>query len=111
MKRLCALGVSLLVLALALGAGNAAADDGSGAGGQTAKHSIGTVQVGSVDASPATAVNAPVNANAPVSVASETGDSSAQQGSGGASASSVSGGGSDSGSQTAKHSIGTVQVG
>src|SRR5436189_6938 len=70
MKRLCALGVSLLVLALALGAGNAAADDGSGSGGQTAIGSAGTVQVGSVDASPATAVNAPVNANAPVSVGS-----------------------------------------
>jgi hypothetical protein len=57
------------------------------------------VQVGSINASPSTAVNAPVNANAPVSVASETGDSSAQQDSGGAQASSTSSGGSNAGSQ------------
>src|SRR5262245_20603413 len=91
MKRLCALGVSLLALALA---GNAAANDGAGSGNQTAVGSVGTVQVGSINASPSTAVNAPVNANAPVSVASETGDSSAQQESGGAQASSTSSGGS-----------------
>ena len=112
MKRFYALGVSLVLSLLALAfAGNAAANDGSGSGNQTAVGSAGTVQVGSVSASPSTAVNAPVNANAPVSVGSETGGSSAQQESGGASASSASCGCSDAGSQTAKHSIGTVQVG
>jgi len=91
MKRLCALGVSLLALALA---GNAAANDGPASGNQTAVGSVGTAQVGSVNVSRSTAVSAPVNANASASVASETGDSSAQQESGGAQALSTSAGGS-----------------
>jgi hypothetical protein len=104
-KRLYALGVS--VLAFALAAGNATANDGSL---QVAGNSIGTVQVGSVNATPATSVNAPVNVNAPVTVAGSSGNSSAGQTTGGAAAATSSSGGSAS-NQSANHSIGTVQVG
>jgi trimeric autotransporter adhesin len=123
MKRLCALSVSVLALALAVGAGNAAADNGSATApatttaqdataGQTATGSVVTVQVGSVNASPATAVNAPVNANAPVTVLGSSGDSTASQQSSGAQASSSSGDESNGGGdQKVSHSIGTVQIG
>jgi hypothetical protein len=82
-----------------------------GDSGQRAIGSLLTIQIGKVVVAPATAVNAPVNVNAPVSVLSKGGASTAEQESGGARASTASECGKATGSQSAVHSIGTVQVG
>src|SRR5204862_385269 len=79
-------------------------------GTQNAQSSIGTVQVGSVDVDPAVAVNAPVNGNAPVCAASDCAGGDASQSTTGSNASTSTSGG-QSGDQTTRHSIGTVQIG
>jgi hypothetical protein len=60
--------------------------------------------------SPAVAADAPVDANAPVCVASDCSGSSAGQQTGGANAEAGSGGG-NGGTQTAEQSLLTVQIG
>src|SRR5207244_3320791 len=82
---------------------------GGGDGGQTADQSAGTVQVTDVNGSPAVTANAPVNADAPVCVASDCSGATAAQTSGGSDSSTSSGGGG-AGGQTADQSAGTVQV-
>src|SRR5439155_1248515 len=79
-------------------------------GGQSSDQSIGTGQVGSADVNPAAAVNAPVNGNAPVCVASDCSGSNASQQAGGGAANTGGTGGSG-GSQNTDQSIGTAQVG
>jgi hypothetical protein len=69
------------------------------------------VQVGSADVSPAAAVEAPVDANAPVCVLAACSSASGGQQSGGASASSGGSGSGGAGGQSASQSLGTVQVG
>jgi hypothetical protein len=59
------------------GANSETTSAASPGGEQSADHSIGTVQVGAVKVAPAAAVNTPVNANAPVTVLGDSGDSSA----------------------------------
>jgi hypothetical protein len=58
------------------GGASAGTTSGSTQGGQTAEQSGGTAQVTSLDASPSVSVNAPVDANAPVCVASDWRESS-----------------------------------
>src|SRR5439155_939134 len=99
MKLILALGAVVLALATAAPA----------LAGQSADQSIGTVQVNDVNGSPAVTANAPVNANAPVCVASDCSGATATQTSGGSDSSTSSGGGG-AGGQTADQSAGTVQV-
>ena len=99
MKKLFTLGAMLIALATA---GPALADHG-----QSADHSVLTVQLGSGNVSPAASANAPANVDAPVCVA---GICSTQAASTGTNAG--SGSGSDQpADQSADESIGTVQVG
>lgn len=80
-------------------------------GGLTATDSIVAVQVGSPTVTPAASVGAPVNANAPVCVASACDSgSAAQSGSSGATAS-TAGPSGQSAAPTAQQSAGVVQVG
>src|SRR5439155_983492 len=93
------------------GGGTSQTGGGGGGGGtQTADQSIGTGQVGSADVNPAAAVNAPINGNAPVCVASDCSGSNASQQAGGATAS-TGGGSGTGGGQSTDQSIGTAQVG
>ena len=84
MKRMLMLGVFLIALATAA---PALADNG-----QSGTQSAGTVQVDSTTASPSLSANTPVNANAPVCVASDCTGSNAGQTSGGGSATTGGGG-------------------
>ena len=80
-----------------------------GGGPQTVTQSILTGQVGSAGVDPVGAVNAPVNGNVPVCVASTCNGGNSQQASSGSdSSSSTSGGG---GPQDVANSIVTVQIG
>ena len=100
---LLAAAASVLVLA---GAAQPAAGQTPGVGGsQSARQSVGTVQVGGGNANPS--VNAPVAVNTPVTVASDTGGAQAGQGDGNA-GTGLQGTG---GGQSADESVGTVQVG
>lgn len=94
--------------------GSAATGQSSGrdhvSGSQSTRGSIGTAQVESVGLHPATAVVAPVNANAPVCVISACRGGGAPQAAGGSTASSSTGG-SGSVRQATRKSVGTVQIG
>jgi hypothetical protein len=81
-----------------------------GAGSQSAHHSAGTVQVESVDVSPATAVSAPADANVPVCIAAACSPGQAPGTAGLAEATKPSTGSGTPG-QSADGSVGTVQVG
>jgi hypothetical protein len=73
-------------------------------------HSAGTVQAGSVGADPATAVSAPVNANAPACVAATCPGGDSGQAAGGWTATGSPASANEPG-QTATGSLGTVQLG
>jgi hypothetical protein len=106
MKKLFTLGAMLIALATA---GPAVADHG-----QSADHSVLTVQLGSGTVSPAASANAPANVDAPVCVAGICGNQAGAQENGGASAGTNGGSGSGSSEpadQSADESIGTAQVG
>ncbi len=109
MKRILTLGV--LVIALASG------PPAFAGGGESAKKSAGTVQVGSVTVAPSSSANAPVSVGIPVCVASDcksggnaqtTGDSNSTAGD---TSSSQGSGSGQAGAQSAAGSVGTVQVG
>src|SRR5215211_1545867 len=114
MKRICALAVSLV--ALALGASPALAEDGgssalpTGTTTQTASQSLATVQASSATVSPGTSATAPVNSSTPVSVASDTSGSSTEQTSS-ASSSASSSTSSTSTQQSVDQSAGSIQAG
>ena len=106
MKKLFTLGAMLIALATA---GPALADHG-----QSADHSVLTVQLGSGNVSPAASANAPANVDAPVCVAGICSSQAGPHENGGASAGTNGGSGSGSSQpadQSADESIGTVQVG
>jgi hypothetical protein len=106
MKKLFTLGAMLIALATA---GPAVADHG-----QSADHSVLTVQLGSGTVSPAASANAPANVDAPVCVARICGNQAGAQENGGASAGTNGGSGSGSSEpadQSADESIGTAQIG
>ena len=106
MKKLFTLGAMLIALATA---GPAVADHG-----QSADHSVLTVQLGSGIVSPAASANAPANVDAPVCVAGICGNQAGAQENGGASAGTNGGSGSGSSEpadQSADESIGTAQIG
>ncbi len=84
--------------------------DGGGQGGQTADQSTGTVQVNDANGSPAVTANAPVDANAPVCVASDCSGSNAEQQGGSGQSSTQTSDQSQTGGQTSDQSIGTVQT-
>ena len=89
--------------------GSDSSSTADGGGPQTVTQSILTGQVGSAGVDPVGAVNAPVNGNVPVCVASAcSGGNSQQASSGSDSSSSTSGGG---GPQDVANSIVTVQIG
>src|SRR5581483_7090242 len=95
-------------------AGASSSTEGSGSsqsGGQSADPSLASTQVDSASVSPAGAVSAPVNANAPVCVLASCSSSSAGQQGGGASSSTGGSGTSQSGDQTTVGSPGSVQAG
>jgi hypothetical protein len=77
--------------------------------GQSASQSVGTVQVGSTDVSPAVSVAVPVAAQAPVCVAARcsTGQGTAQAGSGGA-GTTAAGGQTQAGSRTSSSTGGSA---
>src|SRR6185312_11972687 len=97
------------------GGASAATNGGSGSSSdssQTAEQSAGTVQVGSANVSPAAAVSAPVNADAPVCVLATCTTTSGGQQAGSSSATTNGTGPSQAGgSQNADQSVGTVQIG
>jgi hypothetical protein len=106
MKKLFTLGAMLIALATA---GPALADHG-----QSADHSVLTVQLGPGTVSPAASANAPANVDAPVCVAGICGNQAGVQDNGSASAGTNGGSGSGSSEptdQSADESIGTVQIG
>jgi hypothetical protein len=106
MKKLFTLGAMLIALATA---GPALADHG-----QSADHSVLTVQLGSGNVSPAASANAPANVDAPVCVAGICSSQAGPQENDGASASTNGGSGSGSSGpadQSGEESIGTVQIG
>jgi hypothetical protein len=91
------------------GAGANPPTGGAGGGEQSADHSLGTVQVGNAGGSPAVSVNAPVNGNAPVCVASDCAGGDASQGSSSAQAGTQTAA-PGSCTQSADHSLLTVQA-
>ncbi len=102
MKRLCALSTVIL----ALTAGPALAQDSPG---QSINGTVGAAQVAAVDVAPAAAVTAPVNANAPVTVAGTSEASSSSQG-GSSSTAAAGGGGGATADQSANRSAGVAQI-
>jgi hypothetical protein len=110
MKRY-ALALAVSALALSFGSAPAWATELPQAppGGQEIEQSIGAVQLQNTNASPAVAVNTPVNANAPVSVLSHGGGGDAtQKNEVEAETETKQGGGS--GEQEIEQSIGAVQL-
>src|SRR5437868_6308150 len=100
MKPILALGAVVLALATAAPA----------LAGQSADQSIGTVQIGTATVDPSLTANAPVNADAPVCVASDCSGSNAEQQGGSGQSSPKTSDQSQTGGQTSDQSFGTVQA-
>jgi hypothetical protein len=84
--------------------------EGAGDDSQSNRHSVGTVQAGSVGLAPATALNAPITANAPVCALAACRGGAAPHGAGSSIAGSTTGSHRDSAPQSTERSVGTVQI-